>query len=119
MENFIYAYLTENFYLKQSSVGNYGIYRIDDSNIYPYPRCGEKILNELNLIFGMTKDENFDILNKWCLKEVEGVDLKFYWRVDSEKIKEGNFHENKPGKLPETLYMKYLNYQNKLNLRLT
>jgi hypothetical protein len=78
MENFIFSYLTENFYIDKSSVGNYGIYlgpRMSDNT----PFRAHKLIAEISTNFGVCDKNAKKYIIKWA-----GVDLDFYWKVGFE-----------------------------------
>jgi hypothetical protein len=79
MENFIFSYLTEHFYLRKSHVGNWGIHLgpEDPDKDYTGIYRGHKLVSEISMIFGISEKQAKRLINKWA----KPIDLKFYWKV--------------------------------------
>lgn len=80
MEEIICNYLTENYYIDTSDVGNDGIYLILDTRRFKSPTPSDKLLNDIMTIFGFDIDTTRDIINLWSKKIKPDVDLDFYWK---------------------------------------
>ena len=52
MNKYIVGYLTENYYLDKSEIGNAGIYAFDDDREVKVPTNAKKIIEELVTLFG-------------------------------------------------------------------
>jgi hypothetical protein len=106
MENFIIEYLTKNYYIHKSPVGNDGIYRFDTRNIINIPTNGMELVTEIKEIFSLTTGDVFNMIYTWS----NGHDLNFYWKTNSgyTDIKHRYNTIPKPGHLPQSLHMKYL-----------
>lgn len=86
MEKIIFAYLTQNYYLKESQVGNDGIYKIDTVQKVLTPTNGEALIKELHEIFSLSEDKTFIALNDWALEQKATANLFFYWKTNSEVV---------------------------------
>lgn len=79
MKKYIHSYLTENYYLDKSQIGNAGIYVIgDDKNNRP-PTNANKLIEEISTIFGYPFTRTKWIINGWAKKQKPDYCLKFYW----------------------------------------
>lgn len=85
MEKLIFDYLSHNYYIKESQVGNDGIYNIDPTQIVPTPTNGEKLIKEIYDIFGLDENRSFIAVNDWCLAQKPTANLLFYWKINSER----------------------------------
>ncbi len=84
MEKFIYAYLSENYYIQTSEVGNYGIYeRYSDLRI-PVPYNGNRLVKDIVTVFGVSKDDAKGYIIGWGELVSPGCDLEFYWKTASD-----------------------------------
>jgi hypothetical protein len=81
MEKYIFEYLTKNYKIETSSVGNYGIYQIHTNNFYPAPFNGDKLVNEVITVFGISKDEAHGYIRHWSQSICPGCNLDFYWKI--------------------------------------
>lgn len=86
MEKIIFAYLNQNYYLKESQVGNDGIYKIDTVQRVLTPTNGEALIKELHEIFSLSEDKTFIALNDWALEQKATANLLFYWKTNSETV---------------------------------
>ncbi len=108
MEEIIYQYLTDSYYIKKSPIGNDGIYCYDDARHIKVPIDGMNLITELEQIFAISRSKVFNIIYHWAYP----IDLSFYWKNNSST--ETAYHINKfkampkPGHLPKTLHMVYL-----------
>lgn len=84
MEKYIYNYLTENYYIKSSDVGNHGIYLINDARRFHTPINGSKLVTEIVTVFGITEDEAKVLINQWGVNTYKELDLDFYWKTNSD-----------------------------------
>lgn len=81
MENFIFSYLTENFYIAKSNVGNWGIY-LGPNNLNNENKAffrAHKLITEISYNFGVSEKQAKKIITKWG-----SVDLGFYWKVGAD-----------------------------------
>lgn len=84
MEKFIYTYLSENYYIQTSEVGNQGIYQKHDSRRIPVPFNGDRLVKDVVTVFGVTKDEAHRYIYEWSRLVEPDVDLTFYWKMADE-----------------------------------
>lgn len=94
MEKIIFAYLTQNYYLKESQAGNDGIYKIDTTQRVLTPTNGEALIKELHEIFSLDEVQTFIIINDWALEQKVTTNLFFYWKSNSEILQSTSFHKN-------------------------
>lgn len=81
MEKFIYSYLSENYYITSSEVGNYGIYQKGSDLRIPVPFNGDRLVKDVITVFGVNKDEAHRYIYEWSRLIEPDVDLTFYWRM--------------------------------------
>ncbi len=74
MEILIYKYLSKFYYLSISEIGNHEIW-FKTSTYY-----GDRLINDISLIFGIYKDEAKNTIHNWCLSLNPNIDLEFYWK---------------------------------------
>jgi hypothetical protein len=84
MEKFIYTYLSENYYIQTSEVGNHGIYQKYDDRRIPVPFNGDRLVKDVVTVFGVTKDEAHRYIYEWSRLVEPDVDLTFYWKMAEE-----------------------------------
>lgn len=84
MEKHIYNYLTENYYIRLSDVGNYGIYFINDARKFHTPVNGNKLITELITVFAIESEEAALFINKWAFEKYGNIDLEFYWKTNDD-----------------------------------
>jgi hypothetical protein len=84
MEKFIYTYLSENYYIQTSEVGNYGIYQKYDDRRIPVPFNGDRLIKDVVTVFGVTKAEAKSYIHLWAKSIDLNVDLEFYWKIAEE-----------------------------------
>lgn len=84
MEKHIYNYLSENYYIRLSDVGNYGIYLINDVRRFHTPVNGNKLITELITVFAIETEEVALFINKWVFEKYGNVDLEFYWKTNDD-----------------------------------
>jgi len=84
MKKLIYVYLSENYYIKTSDVGNQGIYqRYSDLRI-SIPFNGDKLVKDIITVFGLTKVEAKGYIYGWARIFEANIDLDFYWKMGEE-----------------------------------
>ena len=81
MEKFIYDYLSKNYYVDTSEVGNDGIYSISDDRKFKTPHCGKKLTNELITVFNIAEEEAKLFIHLWSSKIKPDIDLEFFWQT--------------------------------------
>jgi hypothetical protein len=91
MENFIYNYLTENFYVSTSEVGNDGIYKVDDTRRHKTPINGDKLVKEIVTVFALKNEESKNLINIWAKQQKPDVDLDFYWATEENIFESAAF----------------------------
>lgn len=79
MKKYILRYLTENYFLDKSQLGNAGIYNIGDNRDYNPPVNAKKLIEEIVTIFGYSYTRTKWIIHNWCKKQKPDYCLKFYW----------------------------------------
>lgn len=84
METFIYDYLTKNYYLDTSDVGNDGVYLLLDTRRFKAPTPSHKLLNDIMTIFALDIDTSKDIINSWANSINPNIDLEFYWKTTND-----------------------------------
>lgn len=84
MEKHIYNYLTENYYIRLSDVGNQGIYLINDPRRYHTPINGNKLITEIITVFAIESEEASLFIQKWAVNKYDKVDLEFYWKTNDD-----------------------------------
>jgi hypothetical protein len=86
MEKIIFAYLSQNYFIKESQVGNDGIYKIEHAQRVTTPTNGEALIKELHEIFSLDEDQIFIAINDWCLEQKPTTNLLFFWKTNSEIV---------------------------------
>lgn len=86
MENIVKTYLTNNYYINTSQIGNDGVYKTSDNPIENGPMYGEKLLDELVTIFHLDRVILKVYVNEWAKSKKQDVDLTFYWKTIEEII---------------------------------
>lgn len=84
MEKFIYTYLSENYYIQTSEVGNHGIYQKYDNRRIPVPFNGDRLVKDVVTVFGVSKDDAIAYIIQWAELVEPGCDLEFYWKTASD-----------------------------------
>jgi hypothetical protein len=79
MEKHIHKYLSSEYFVKASNVGNDGIYSINDTNIYHFPVYGSKLIKELILLFYVDELMITKFINSWAVSQKPDVNLDWYW----------------------------------------
>jgi hypothetical protein len=79
MKKYILSYLTENYYLDKSEIGNAGIYAFDDDRRFKVPSNAKKLIEEIVTLFGYSFTRTKWIIHGWAKKEKPDFCLKFYW----------------------------------------
>jgi hypothetical protein len=81
MEKYVQSYLSKNFEIRRSSVGNDGVYLIGDTSRYVKPVYSVKLINELVRLFVITEEDARLYVDNWGSNIRPDVDLEFYWLV--------------------------------------
>lgn len=79
MKKYILSYLTENYYLDTSSLGNAGIYEIDSNNRIKVPTNAKKLIEEIVTLFGYSFTRTKWLIHDWAKSQHPDLCLKFYW----------------------------------------
>lgn len=80
MKKYIVSYLTENYYLDKSEIGNAGIYAFDDDRRFKVPTNAKKLIEEIVTLFGYSFTRTKWLIHDWCYKQKPDYCLKFYWK---------------------------------------
>ena len=80
MKKYIVSYLTENYYLDKSGIGNAGIYAFDDDRRFKVPTNAKKLIEEIVTLFGYSFTRTKWIIHDWAYKQKADYCLKFYWK---------------------------------------
>jgi hypothetical protein len=78
----MYKYLTENYYIKKSDVGNYGIYLIDDNSRWATSINPKILIEELVKLFGFKYTKTKWLIHSWVKLTNKNIDLKFFWSTN-------------------------------------
>jgi hypothetical protein len=114
MEKIIFAYLSQNYYIKESQVGNDGIYKIEHTQRVATPTKGEELIKELQNVFSLDEDLVFIAINDWCLEQKVTTNLFFYWKTNSDILQSTSFNKNYLGGFDPASKLSKTNY--KMNL---
>jgi len=79
MKKYILSYLTENYFLDKSQLGNAGIYNIGDNRDNNPPVKAKELIEEIVTLFGYGFTRTKWIINDWAKKQRPDLCLKFYW----------------------------------------
>ena len=79
MKKYILRYLTENYFLDKSQLGNAGIYNIGHNRDNNPPVKAKELIGEIVTIFGYSYTRTKWIIHNWCKKQKPDYCLKFYW----------------------------------------
>lgn len=80
MKKYIVSYLTENYYLDKSEIGNAGIYAFDDDRRFKVPTNAKKLIEEIVTLFGYSFTRTKWLIHDWAHKQKPDFCLKFYWK---------------------------------------
>jgi hypothetical protein len=80
MKKYIVSYLTENYYLDKSEIGNAGIYAFDDDRRYKVPVNAKKLIEEIVTLFGYSFTRTKWLIHDWTKEQKPDFCLKFYWK---------------------------------------
>ena len=80
MKKYIVGYLTENYYLDKSEIGNAGIYEFDDTREWKVPVNAKKLIEEIVTLFGYSFTKTKWLIHDWAKKQKSDYCLKFYWK---------------------------------------
>lgn len=114
MEKIIFAYLSQNYYIKESQIGNDGIYKIDTTQKVLTPTNGEALIKELHEIFSLDEVQTFIIINDWALEQKVTTNLFFYWKSNTDILQSTSFNKNYLGGFDPASKLSKTNY--KINL---
>ena len=79
MKKYIVRYLTENYYLDKSQIGNAGIYSFEDTREWKIPVKAKELIEEVVTLFGYSFTRTKWFIHDWCKKQKPDYCLKFYW----------------------------------------
>lgn len=79
MKKYIVGYLTENYYLDKSEIGNAGIYAFDDERQWKVPVNAKKLIEEVVTLFGYSFTRTKWLIHNWAKSQKPDYCLKFYW----------------------------------------
>lgn len=79
MKKYINNYLTENYFLDKSVVGNAGIYDFDDERPFKVPINAKTLIKELQILFGYSFTRTKWLINNWAKQQNPDYCLNFYW----------------------------------------
>jgi len=80
MKKYIVRYLTENYYLDKSQIGNAGIYSLDDNREIKPPVNANILINEIVTLFNYPFTRTRWLIHKWAKKQKPDYSLDFYWK---------------------------------------
>jgi hypothetical protein len=80
MKKYIVSYLTENYYLDKSEIGNAGIYAFDDDRRFKVPVNAKKLIEEIVTLFGYSFTRTKWLIHDWTKEQKPDFCLKFYWK---------------------------------------
>jgi hypothetical protein len=80
MKKYIVGYLTENYYLDKSEIGNAGIYAFDDGRRFKVPVNAKKLIEEIVTLFGYSFTRTKWLIHDWTKEQKPDFCLKFYWK---------------------------------------
>jgi hypothetical protein len=89
MKKYIVSYLTENYYLDKSEIGNAGIYAFDDDRRFKVPSNAKKLIEEIVTLFGYSFTRTKWLIHDWAYKQKPDYCLKFYWKsheIDGDEL---------------------------------
>jgi hypothetical protein len=79
MKKYILRYLTENYFLDKSQLGNAGIYNIGDNRDDNPPVNAKVLIEEIVTVFGYSFTRTKWIINDWAKSQRPDLCLRFYW----------------------------------------
>ena len=80
MKKYIVRYLTENYYLDKSQIGNAGIYSLDDNREIKPPVNANILINEIVTLFNYPFTRTRWLIHYWAKKQKPDYSLDFYWK---------------------------------------
>ena len=83
MKKYIVSYLTENYYLDKSEIGNAGIYAFDDERQWKVRVNAKTLIEEVVTLFGYSFTRTKWIIHEWAKSQKPDYCLKFYWTSHS------------------------------------
>lgn len=79
MKKYIVKYLTENYFLDKSQIGNAGIYSFDDTREWKTPVNAKELIEEIVTLFGYSFTRTKWFIHEWAKKQKPDYCLNFYW----------------------------------------
>jgi hypothetical protein len=79
MKKYIVKYLTENYFLDKSQLGNAGIYSFEDTREWKVPVDAKKLIEEVVTLFGYSFTRTKWLIHAWAKKQKPDHCLNFYW----------------------------------------
>lgn len=79
MKKYIVKYLTENYFLDKSQLGNAGIYSFEDTREWKIPVDAKKLIEEIVTLFGYSFTRTKWLIHAWAKKQKPDHCLNFYW----------------------------------------
>jgi hypothetical protein len=80
MEKYIHNYLSLNYYIETSDVGNDGIYEIADARRFKAPINGDRLLKELVTVFYIDEVQLKAHIEGWAASKKPDIDLEWFWK---------------------------------------
>jgi hypothetical protein len=84
MEKFIQEYLSIYYKLDYSSLGNAGVYDINEDSKYRAPKSNSWLIKEISQVFYIDEDYAKEQIELWAITIDPEVDLDFYWKSINE-----------------------------------
>lgn len=80
MEKYIHNYLSLNYYIETSDVGNDGIYEIADARRFKAPINGDRLLKELVTVFYIDEVQLKAHIEDWAASKKPDINLEWFWK---------------------------------------
>ncbi len=80
MKKYIVKYLTENYYIDKSQIGNAGIYSLDDKREFKPPVNANILISEIVTLFDYPFTRTRWLIHYWAKKQKLDYSLDFYWK---------------------------------------
>jgi len=90
MIKFVQGYLNEYYNIETSEVGNDGIYRKLDNNLWKIPFNSVTLISELSKIFFLNDKLLRELIITWATSNKADIDLEFYWLTSDGFVTIGN-----------------------------
>lgn len=84
MVKHIQRFLSSQYYISTSDVGNDGVYDLLDDRRYKSPVYGDVFLKELLDVFALTEEETKRLVFEWAAEQKKDVNLDFFWATKEE-----------------------------------